>query len=84
MEPSTLYILFKLADGTERTYEGHFGSLSLCEDRRERMTEKPSPGVTILKSVCWKPGMWAPDWIAEPVIHGVPLDPQYVPATSFP
>ncbi|WP_439541951.1 hypothetical protein [Hyphomicrobium sp.] len=79
MEPATLYMLYKLADGTEHLYKGHFGSPDLCETSRDRMTEQPSPRVTILKSVCWEHGTWAPDWIAEKHINGAPIDPKYRP-----
>jgi hypothetical protein len=79
MEPATLYLVFKVGGGPEKTYRGLFPHTVACERALARMLERKSPEVTCVRSLCWEHGTPAPDWIAEKRIHGVPLHPKYMP-----
>jgi hypothetical protein len=80
MEPATLYVVFMIGVGPERTYRGHFGSVAACEDALARMIERKTPETKFVRSHCWEHGTFAPEWIAGKRIHGVPLDLKYPPA----
>jgi hypothetical protein len=75
----TLYLVLKVGSGPERTYVGHFRSWDDCEWSMARNVERKSADVTYVRYVCWERGTWAPDWIAEKRINGVPLDPRFMP-----
>lgn len=77
MDPATLYVLFLLADGSERLQRAHMQTMAGCEQFRAWVVERKPDGQEILNSVCWPLGADdAPTWTNRP-IHGVPLDAKY-------
>ncbi len=80
MELATLYLVYKIGNGPETTYRGLFRDRAACEASLARKIERKSPEVTYVIWQCWEHGTPAPDWIAEKLIHGVPLNPKYLPA----
>lgn len=75
MEPTTLYLLYKLQNGPESVRSFAFDSVSECETFRGRL-----PGeVQVIRYTCDKyaPGLEPPNWyrahLDNKVIHGVPV-----------
>ena len=79
MDAATLYLVFQIGNGPERTYIGHFGNKYLCEASLARTIKRKAQDMRVVRSVCWEHGTPAPSWIAVKVINGVPLDPAYRP-----
>lgn len=87
MEPTTLYLLYKLHNGPESVRSFAFDSVAECE-----MFQKGIPkDVKVIRYSCEKYtlGLEPPRWYMihfdqNKIIHGVPLDLRYMPPTSFP
>lgn len=78
MEPTTLYLLYKLENGPERAKEFPFDSVAECETYRKGIPDK----VEVVRYSCevYAPGLEPPRWYTihhdQKVIHGVPVLPQ--------
>lgn len=79
MEPTTLYVLYKLQDGLERVREFAFDSVAECEAYRATIPDR----IKVVRYSCeaYTPGLQPPNWyrahLDNKVIHGVPLDPKH-------
>ncbi len=77
MEPATLYLLYKMADGTEHRHSGQFPSKAVCEEKlAERMSD---PRYTITNAVCLTRRDYAPKWLWGGAFHIDTLDPALRP-----
>lgn len=89
MDPATFYALFTLADGSQRLMHLRqpFPSVEDCErfvdDKRRRHS---MTGMT--RYVCLPHGKALPTWVSdrqkpkERLIHGVPLNSEYMPRSA--
>lgn len=84
MDPATLYILYKLADGTEKVRERRFETVSACEAYVKKAFP-PRPEVQLVHYRCANLFKMegAPDWYTQhgavKVINDDSLDPKYRP-----
>lgn len=75
MEPTTLYLLFKLQNGPESVRSFAFSSPAECETFRGTIPDK----VEVIRYSCetYAPGLEPPNWyrahLDNKVIHGVPV-----------
>jgi hypothetical protein len=85
MEPATLYILFALADGTQKAIERRFPSASDCDGYVEHVVKPRSQHAKIVRFECVLEASMAkaPEWFPRPeperLIHGVPLELKHQP-----
>jgi hypothetical protein len=79
MDPATLYLVFTVGGGPERTYIGHFANKPACEASLARMAERKAHDVSHVRSVCLVRGDYAPDWLPTGVFHVDTLDPKLRP-----
>lgn len=81
MEPTTLYLLYKLQNGPESIRAFPFNSPAECETFLDGVPKD----VEVIRYSCEKytPGLEPPRWYeirdSQKVIHGVPLDPSLWP-----
>lgn len=80
MDPATLYIVFKVANGSDRTWQRQFPSTEECEKFVESARERSPADTVIVSYACQSPEVAPPRWIRESLVEGVPLDPKYRPA----
>jgi hypothetical protein len=83
MEPATLYMLYKLADGTEHKHVGRFASKATCEAKLAERQEQSGPRYRITNAVCLTRLDYAPDWLSVG-FHTDTLDPAFRPITTVP
>lgn len=79
MDPATLYLVFTVGGGPERTYVGQFPNKPACERSLERMTERKRQDVSHVRSVCLTRTEFAPTWLKTGTIHIDTLDQKYWP-----
>ena len=79
MEPATLYLLYKLADGSKRMWQRPFPSMETCEGFVSEVVKRKPSGIVALNSACWPLGKTPPTWVTDQPVYGVPLDPKYRP-----
>lgn len=79
MEPATLYLLYKLADGSDRMWQRQFPSMEMCEEFVSRVSARKPTDIDLVNSACWPLGKTPPTWVTDRPVYGVPLDPKYRP-----
>jgi len=79
MDPATLYLLYTLADGSERMWQKAFPSTETCQSFIATAIKIQPDGVTVVNSVCWPLGKTPPTWVTDRPVYGTPLDPKYRP-----
>lgn len=83
MEPTTLYLLASLAGQPASVATYRYPDRDTCEDvLRRAWADAPRypPGrYKLLKGVCLPASTWPPEWVADPLIDGVPLNPRFSP-----
>ncbi len=79
MDPATLYLVFTVGGGPERTYVGHFANKLVCEESLARMVERKADDVSYVRTVCLEPRDPTPDWLPRGAFHVDTLDPKLRP-----
>jgi hypothetical protein len=79
MDPATLFLIFTVGGGPERTYVGHFPNKLACEQSLARMAERKADDVSHVRSVCLTSREFAPDWLKRGIIHIDTLDQKLRP-----
>ena len=88
MEPATLYMVFKLADGPAEGWRWSLSSMEECQTSLADLKKKKPADAEILQSACLpnavyrEPPRWYADALKERVINGVPLDEEYMPRSA--
>ena len=81
MEPATFYVLYAIGAGAARLSNSqHFPTMVECEQFQTRVLERKPANYAVFQHACVPQGAWPPKWVMDQPIHGVPLDPQFMPS----